>query len=140
MLEDEEMSASVFHSNKGLTGDKSTVGFDLSVKVFGSTEIVSGSGELDPALPEVVVVVVVLPEVGGELVIAGIVATKACSAEITTLGGISLKIEMHQIATLGIRNLHQPGERHLGSIKHQLAKEVCGSNIWRRNAAAAASQ
>ena len=51
---------------------------------FDSTGTVSGSGELDPALPEV----------GGELAfeqLAGIVATRACSAEITTLGGISCK-------------------------------------------------
>ena len=55
------------------------VGFDF----WGSTGIVSGSGELDPARPEV----------GGEfafVLFAGIVATRACSAEITTLGGISL--------------------------------------------------
>ena len=58
---------------------------------FDSTGTVSGSGELDPALPEVDPA---LPEVGGELAfvqIAGIVATRACSAEITTLGGISCK-------------------------------------------------
>ena len=49
--------------------------------VWGSTGTVSGSGELDPARPEV----------GGEFgfVLAGIFATRACSAEIATLGGIS---------------------------------------------------
>ena len=54
-----------------------SMGFDFS----GSTGIVSGSGELDPARPEV----------GGEFgfEVAGRVATRACSAEITTLGGIS---------------------------------------------------
>ena len=66
----------------GLAGDKSPRGFDCVAEVWGSTGTDSGSGELDPARPEV----------GGEfdLVLAGIVATRACSAEITTLGGISL--------------------------------------------------
>ena len=71
-VEEEASRVSGFHS-MGL------VGFDF----WGSTGIVSGSGELDPARPEV----------GGEfafVLFAGIVATRACSAEITTLGGISL--------------------------------------------------
>ena len=73
MVEEGAKRVSGFHS-MGL------VGFDF----WGSTGTVSGSGELDPALPEV----------GGEFAfvqLAGIVATRACSAEITTLGGISFK-------------------------------------------------
>ena len=72
-VEEEARQVSGFHS-MGL------VGFDF----WGSTGIVSGSGELDPARPEV----------GGEfafVLFAGIVATRACSAEITTLGGISFE-------------------------------------------------
>ena len=64
-----------------LPGDKASTGCECVPDVCGSSGVVSGSGELDPARPDVV----------GELgfVLGGIVATRACSAEITTLGGTS---------------------------------------------------
>ena len=60
---------------------KASTGCECVPDVCGSSGVVSGSGELDPARPDVV----------GELgfVLGGIVATRACSAEITTLGGTS---------------------------------------------------
>ena len=86
MVEEGWSKVSGFQS-MGLEGDKSPRGFDCVAEVWGSTGTDSGSGELDPARPEV----------GGEFgfVLAGIVATRACSAEITTLGGISLGEKFH---------------------------------------------
>ena len=65
-----------------LPGAKASTGCECVPDVCGSSGVVSGSGELDPARPDVV------GELGFVLV-GGIVATRACSAEITTLGGTS---------------------------------------------------
>ena len=81
VLDEEDASKVPELQSIELPGDKASTGCDCVPDVCGSSGVVSGSGELDPARPDVV----------GELgfVVGGIVATRACSAEITTLGGTS---------------------------------------------------
>ena len=81
VLDEEDRSKVPVLQSIELPGDKASAGCECVPNVCGSRGVVSGSGELDPARPDVV----------GELgfVLGGIVATRACSAEITTLGGTS---------------------------------------------------
>ena len=81
VLDEEDASKVSVLQYIDLPGDKASTSCACVPDVCGSNGVVSGSGELDVARPEVV------GELG--LVVRGIVATRACSAEITTLGGTS---------------------------------------------------
>ena len=106
-------------------GLSTSTGCKCVPNVRRSSGVVPDSGELDPARPDVV----------GELgfVVGGIVATRACSAEITTLGGTSWRWNA-RIFNLCQWNLHQPGEGQLGPWVHLAEKVAAGSNIWRHPA------
>ena len=83
VLDEEDASIVPELQSIELPGTKASTGCECVPDVCGlSSGVVSGSGELDPARPDVV------GELGFVLV-GGIVATRACSAEITTLGGTS---------------------------------------------------